>query len=64
MAANGARFGFVVRYPDGKQDVTGYKYEPWHVRYVGVALATEMQRAGVPTLEEFFGLPAAPGYTS
>jgi zinc D-Ala-D-Ala carboxypeptidase len=64
VAANGARFGFVVRYPDGEQDVTGYKYEPWHVRYVGAALATELQRTGVPTLEEFFGLPAAPGYTS
>jgi D-alanyl-D-alanine carboxypeptidase len=64
VAANGPRFGFVVRYPDGAQGVTGYKYEPWHVRYVGVALATELQRTGVPTLEEFFGLPAAPGYTS
>jgi D-alanyl-D-alanine carboxypeptidase len=64
VAANGPRFGYVVRYPDGKQDVTGFKYEPWHVRYVGVALATEMQRTGVSTLEEFFGLPAAPGYTS
>jgi zinc D-Ala-D-Ala carboxypeptidase len=64
VAANGHRFGYVVRYPDGKQDVTGFKYEPWHVRYVGVTLATEMQRTGVPTLEEFFGLPAAPGYTS
>jgi D-alanyl-D-alanine carboxypeptidase len=64
VAANGARFGFVVRYPDGKQDVTGFKYEPWHVRYVGVALATEMQRTGVQTMEEFFGLPPAPGYTS
>ena len=63
VAANGPRFGFVVRYPDGRQDVTGYKYEPWHVRYVGAALATELQRTGVPTLEEFFGLPAAPGYT-
>ena len=62
VAANAARFGYVVRYPDGKQDVTGFKYEPWHVRYVGVALATELQRTGVPTLEEFFGLPAAPGY--
>ena len=49
--------------PDGKQDVTGFKYEPWHVRYVGVPLATEMNRTGVATLEEFFGLPAAPGYT-
>ena len=63
VAANGPRFGFVVRYPDGRQDVTGYKYEPWHLRYVGVALATELQRTGMPTLEEFFGLPAAPGYT-
>jgi zinc D-Ala-D-Ala carboxypeptidase len=64
VAANGPRFGYVVRYPDGQQGVTGFKYEPWHVRYVGVALATEMQRTGVPTLEQFFGLPAAPGYPS
>ena len=64
VVAHGAEFGYVVRYPDGKQDVTGFKYEPWHVRYVGIALATELQRTGVPTLEEFFGLPAAPGYTS
>ena len=63
VAANGHRFGYVVRYPDGKQDVTGFKYEPWHVRYVGVPLATELDRTGVSTLEEFFGLPAAPGYT-
>ena len=64
VAANGYRFGFLIRYPDGKQDVTGFKYEPWHVRYVGVALATEMQRTGVSTMEEFFGLPAAPAYPS
>ncbi|MGY5884463.1 M15 family metallopeptidase [Modestobacter lacusdianchii] len=62
VAARGPEFGWLVRYPDGRQDVTGFKYEPWHVRYVGVALATEMQRTGVPTMEEFFGLPAAPGY--
>ena len=62
VADHGAEFGWVVRYPDGAQDVTGYKYEPWHVRYVGVALATELQRTGTRTLEEFFGLPAAPGY--
>ena len=64
VATNGHRFGFLIRYPDGKQDVTGFKFEPWHVRYVGVALATEMVRTGVPTMEEFFGLPPAPGYTS
>ena len=62
VAANAARFGFLVRYPDGKTDVTGFRYEPWHVRYVGVPLATELQRTGTATLEEFFGLPAAPDY--
>ncbi|MQA32141.1 M15 family metallopeptidase [Modestobacter roseus] len=62
VAARGPEFGYVVRYPDGAQDVTGFKYEPWHVRYVGPELATELQRTGVTTLEEFFGLPAAPGY--
>jgi D-alanyl-D-alanine carboxypeptidase len=62
VVANGPRFGFVIRYPDGSQPVTGYKFEPWHVRYVGVELATEMQAEGVATLEEFFGLPAAPEY--
>jgi D-alanyl-D-alanine carboxypeptidase len=62
VAAHGPEFGYVVRYPDGAQDVTGYKYEPWHVRYVGAPLATEMQRTGVATLEQFFGLPPAPGY--
>jgi D-alanyl-D-alanine carboxypeptidase len=62
VAAHAAEFGYLVRYPDGMQEVTGYKYEPWHVRYVGVVLATELERTGVSTLEEFFGLPAAPGY--
>nr|WP_279590891.1 M15 family metallopeptidase [Modestobacter marinus] len=62
VAAHAAEFGWLVRYPEGRQDVTGFKYEPWHVRYVGVPLATEMQRTGASTMEEFFGLPAAPGY--
>ena len=62
VAAHAAEYGWVVRYPDGKTDVTGYRYEPWHVRYVGVPLATELQRTGTATLEEFFGLPAAPAY--
>ena len=62
LAANAYRFGFVLRYPPGKQAVTGYIFEPWHFRYVGVELATEMHRTGVTTLEEFFGLPPAPDY--
>ncbi|MGX5694758.1 M15 family metallopeptidase [Agromyces soli] len=59
---NAYRFGFILRYPADKMEVTGYEYEPWHFRYVGVPLATEMHERGVTTLEEFFGLPAAPEY--
>ena len=42
--------------------ITGYEFEPWHYRYVGVELATEMHDTGVATLEEFFELPPAPNY--
>lgn len=62
VAANAYKYGFIIRYPQGKQSVTGYRYEPWHIRYVGVELATEMKNKGVQTLEEFFGLPPAPTY--
>lgn len=62
VVANAHRHGFLVRYPDGSQGVTGFQYEPWHLRYVGPELATEMHVTGVATLEEFFGLPAAPDY--
>lgn len=62
LAANAWRFGFVIRYPAGKQQITGYIYEPWHIRYVGVELATQLHDTGVETLEEFFGLPPAPDY--
>lgn len=62
IAANGYKYGFIIRYPEGKEAITGYRYEPWHVRYVGVDLATEMHKQGIQTLEEFFGLPAAPNY--
>ena len=59
---NAWRFGFILRYPADKTPVTGYEFEPWHYRYVGVPLATEMHETGITTLEEFFGLPAAPEY--
>jgi D-alanyl-D-alanine carboxypeptidase len=59
---NAWRFGFIMRYPADKTDVTGYAFEPWHYRYVGTELATEMHETGFTTLEEFFGLPAAPDY--
>ncbi|WP_078713024.1 M15 family metallopeptidase [Agreia bicolorata] len=62
LAANAYRFGYLLSYPADKTAVTGYEYEPWHFRYIGVDLSTEMHNEGVTTLEEFFGLPAAPGY--
>lgn len=57
LEANAWRNGFVVRYQPGTTAVTGYQPEPWHLRYVGKALAAELRRTGVTTLEEFFGIP-------
>lgn len=62
VAANAYKYGFIIRYPQGKEAVTGYEYEPWHVRYVGVSLATEMKKKHIATLEEFFDLGPAPNY--
>jgi len=62
LAANAYKYGFIIRYAEGKESVTGYEYEPWHVRYVGTDLAIEMYRTGIKTLEEFFDLPAASNY--
>lgn len=52
LAANAYRFGFVVSYPDGKENITGYAYEPWHIRYVGKAVAQQVKDSGL-TLHEF-----------
>ncbi|WP_457972576.1 D-alanyl-D-alanine carboxypeptidase family protein [Arthrobacter sp. D1-17] len=56
VAANAHRYGFIVRYPQGYTHITGYAYEPWHLRYVGVALATDMKVRSIPTMEQFFSL--------
>ncbi len=61
LAKNAHTFGFIIRYPEGKQDIVGYQYEPWHLRYVGTELAAEIYRSG-QTMEEFFGLDPAPTY--
>ena len=47
-------YGFIIRYPKGKTDITGYDYEPWHLRYVGVEAATYIMENGL-TLEEYVG---------
>ncbi len=62
IAANAWQYGFIVRYPYGKTAITGYVWEPWHLRYVGIELATDMRANKITTLEEYFGLPAAPKY--
>jgi zinc D-Ala-D-Ala carboxypeptidase len=62
IAENAWRFGWIVRYETGRTDVTGYIPEPWHLRYVGTDLAAAYHAGGWTTLEEFFGLPAAPTY--
>ncbi|WAA13289.1 M15 family metallopeptidase [Fervidibacillus halotolerans] len=53
LKENAYRFGFILRYPKGKEDITGYEYEPWHFRYVGEQVAEVIYQKGW-TLEEFF----------
>jgi D-alanyl-D-alanine carboxypeptidase len=56
VATNAYKYGYIVRYAEGKQAITGYRYEPWHLRYVGTELAEELHAQNVTTLEEFFEL--------
>lgn len=52
LADRGPEFGFIIRYPKGKESITGYNYEPWHLRYVGTAMSKEIAARGL-TLEEY-----------
>ena len=54
-----AEFGFIMRYPEGKEEFTGCSWEPWHIRYVGTDLAKKLYNNGDwITLEEYFGIPS------
>lgn len=55
LAENCYKYGFIIRYPKGKTDITGYMYEPWHVRYLGASTAKLVHDSGL-TLEEFLGV--------
>lgn len=55
LVENADKYGFILRYPKGKESITGYMYESWHFRYVGVDLAAKVKQAGV-TLEEYLGI--------
>lgn len=52
---NCQKYGFIIRYPKGKENITGYAYEPWHIRYVGVDVATYIMEHDL-TLEEYLGV--------
>lgn len=55
LAKNSHKYGFVIRYPQGKEHITGYIYEPWHIRYLGVKTATDVYNSGL-CLEEYLGI--------
>ena len=58
LAEHCAEYGFILRYPKDSEEITGYIYEPWHIRYVGVELARELYLGDGDflTLEEYFGI--------
>lgn len=56
VASNAWKYGYIIRYPKGYTKVTGYSYEPWHVRYVGKKIATKMHQKKIRTLEAYYGL--------
>lgn len=55
LAANAHKFGFILRYPKGKESITGYMFEPWHFRYVGSGESPKIKASG-KTLEEYLGV--------
>lgn len=55
LAQNCYKYGFIIRYPKGKENITGYKYEPWHIRYLGKDVAQAVYNSGL-CLEEYLGV--------
>ncbi|MHB7978111.1 D-alanyl-D-alanine carboxypeptidase [Clostridium sporogenes] len=52
LKENCYKYGFIIRYPKEKENITGYNFEPWHIRFVGIEAATEIMNKGI-TLEEY-----------
>jgi len=63
LITNAFKYGWILRYPEGKESVTGYMYEPWHWRYIGTAVSDDMKDKGVTTLEEYYNIEGG-GYPS
>ncbi len=56
LAAHAREYGFILRYPAGKEKITGYAYEPWHFRYIGTEHSLKFTPKTTKTLEEYLGL--------
>ena len=55
LKKNAPLYGFILRYPKNREEITGVPYEPWHIRYVGVSTARAIMSSGL-TLEEYLGV--------
>ena len=53
LAENCHKYGFIIRFPKDKEDITGYQWEPWHIRYIGEKAATEVYQRGI-TFDEYY----------
>lgn len=53
MVNNAHKYGYILRYPENKENITGYSYEAWHYRYVGISLATKIYNEGI-TFDEYY----------
>ena len=61
LEQNCVKYGFIIRYPQNKEDKTGYKYEPWHIRYLGKETAQKVYESGL-CLEEYLGITSQYSY--
>lgn len=59
VARHAHEFGFVISYPQGAREATGYTYEPWHIRYVGPQVAADMHSREVTLLQDYVSVPAS-----
>lgn len=57
LASNAQNYGFIIRYPEGKQAETGYQYEPWHIRFIGINEAKAVANSG-QTLDQYYSVEA------
>jgi D-alanyl-D-alanine carboxypeptidase len=62
LVANAYKYGFILRYTPTEVATTGYESEPWHYRFIGVELASEMHSSNIATLEQFFRIPGGSTY--